>query len=88
MITISDDSGLTIDQLLGAPGIYSSRWTDGTNDFDIAINKVFKEMDNIKKNWENDNSAKFVCNMTLFWPDGKSFSSEGIINGKISAMKR
>tara|TARA_Y100000590_G_scaffold324674_1_gene368261 strand:+ start:238 stop:834 length:597 start_codon:yes stop_codon:yes gene_type:complete len=88
LICLSDDSGLEIDLLKGQPGIYSSRWTDGTNDFDIAINKVFKEMDNVKKNWENDNSAKFVCNMTLFWPDGKNFSSEGVINGRISKIKK
>ena len=42
----------------------------------------------MKKNLENDNSAKFVCNMTLFWPDGKNFSSEGVINGRISKIKK
>ena len=45
-------------------------------------------MSNIKKDWKNDNSAKFVCCMTLFWPNGKSYSSTGIIKGKISTMKK
>tara|TARA_Y100000590_G_scaffold219458_1_gene248548 strand:- start:210 stop:806 length:597 start_codon:yes stop_codon:yes gene_type:complete len=88
LICLSDDSGLEIDLLKGKPGIYSSRWTDGTNNFDVAINRVFKEMNNIKKDWKNDNLAKFVCSMTIFWPNGKSFSSEGAINGKISTNKK
>ena len=87
-LSLADDSGLSVEALGGAPGIYSSRWTDGTNNFDVAINRVFKEMNNIKKDWKNDNQAKFVCSMTIFWPNGKSFSSEGAINGKISTNKK
>ena len=41
LISISDDSGLVIDLLLGAPGIYSSRWAGPKNNFNIAINKVY-----------------------------------------------
>ena len=44
-------------------------------------------MNNIKKDWRNDNTAKFICFMTLFWPNGKSYSSKGIIKGKISTKK-
>ena len=89
LICLADDSGLEIELLNGAPGIYSSRWSGKNKDFDIAIKKVFYEMSKIKKDWiNNHNKANFVCCLTIFWPDGKSFSSEGIINGKISAMKR
>ena len=88
IICLSDDSGLEIDLLKGAPGIYSSRWSGPTNDFNIAIEKVFKEMSKVKKNWKNDNLAKFVCCLTLFWPNGKNYSSTGIIKGKISPDKR
>ena len=45
-------------------------------------------MSNTRKDWENDNSAKFVCCMTLFWPNGKNYCSKGIIKGKISSSKR
>ena len=88
LICLSDDSGLEIDLLKGEPGIYSSRWSDKKNNFNSAIKKIFKEMNNIKKDWKNDNAAKFICCMTLFWPNGKSYSSKGIIKGKISTTKK
>jgi len=88
LICLSDDSGLEIDLLNGAPGIYSSRWSGEKNDFDLAIKKVFEKMNNIKKNWNNDNSARFICCMTLFWPNGKKYSSSGVIKGKIANKKR
>ena len=87
-ICLSDDSGLEIDLLKNKPGIYSSRWSGNKNNFNLAIRKVFKEMKNIKKDWKNDNLARFVCCMTLFWPNGKSYFTKGIIKGKISITKR
>ena len=88
LICLADDSGLEIDLLKGKPGIYSSRWSKEKNSFDSAIKKVFEELKNIEKNWENNNSARFVCCMTLFWPNGHSFFSEGIIKGRISQTKK
>jgi len=88
LVCLSDDSGLEIDLLKGAPGIYSSRWGGIKNNFDEAIQKVFKEMSKIKKDWKNENAARFICCMTLFWPDGKNYSSKGIVKGKISTKKR
>ena len=88
LICLSDDSGLEINLLKGKPGIYSSRWSGNSNNFDLAIRKVFEKMNNIKKDWKNDNLARFVCCMTIFWPDGKNYSSKGIINGKISSIKK
>ena len=87
-ICLSDDSGLEIDLLKGKPGIYSSRWAGEKNNFDLAIKKVFKEMSNITKGWKNDNNARFICNMSLYWPDGRNFSSVGYIEGKISDIKK
>ena len=88
LVCLSDDSGLEIDLLKGAPGIYSSRWGGIKNNFDEAIQKVFKEMSKIKKDWKSGNAARFVCCMTLFWPDGINYSSKGIVKGKISTKKR
>ena len=45
-------------------------------------------MKNKKKNWEKNNQARFVCCMTLFWPNGKSYSSQGVVNGRISIKRR
>ena len=88
LVCLSDDSGLEINLLKGAPGIYSSRWSGEKNNFTLAIKKIYEEMYKIKKNWSQDNSARFVCCLTLFWPNGSSFSSTGIINGKISNKKK
>ena len=52
LIAISDDSGLIIDRLSGAPGIYSSRWAGHTSDFNIAIEKVYNELKKIKFKWK------------------------------------
>ena len=88
LICLSDDSGLEIDLLKGKPGIYSSRWSEKKGNFNLAIKKIFEEMNNIKKDWKNDNAAKFICCMTLFWPNGKNHLSKGIIRGKISTTKK
>ena len=88
LVCLSDDSGLEIELLKGAPGIYSARWSSKKNNFDKAIQKVFKEMRKIKKDWENENAARFVCCMTLFWPNGINYSHKGIVKGKISTKKK
>lgn len=88
LICLSDDSGLEIDLLKGEPGIYSSRWSNKKNNFNSAIKKIFEKMNSIEKNWRNNNAAKFICCMTLFWLNGKSYSSTGIIKGKISTTKK
>ena len=88
LICLSDDSGLEIDILDGEPGIFSSRWAGEKKDFNLAIKRVFEKIGNKKGSQKNVNIAKFVCCMTLFWPAGRSYSSKGIVNGKISSEKK
>jgi len=88
LICLSDDSGLEIKLLNGKPGIYSSRWSGKKNNFNLGIKKIFKKMDKVNKNWKIKNHARFVCCLTIFWPNGKKFSSQGMILGKISQKKR
>tara|TARA_B100000686_G_C16613507_1_gene875118 strand:- start:144 stop:740 length:597 start_codon:yes stop_codon:yes gene_type:complete len=88
LICLSDDSGLEIDLLNGEPGIYSSRWSGKKNNFDLAIKKIFEKMKKINKDWFYYNKARFICCLTLFWPNGKSYSSKGIVKGEISNSKR
>ena len=87
LICLSDDSGLEIKILKGAPGVYSSRWGGRKSNFNLAIKKVFKKIKKIKKNWKKNCSAQFVCCLTIYWPNGKSCSSKGTIKGKISEKK-
>ena len=49
LICLSDDSGLEIDILKGKPGIYSSRWSGKEKNFDLGIEKIFREINKINK---------------------------------------
>ena len=88
LICLADDSGLEIDILDGKPGIHSARWGGKNKNFDLAINRVFEEINNVKGKLKNNIKAKFVCCMTLYWPDGKNYSSRGTVEGKISTRKK
>ena len=85
MICLSDDSGLEIDILEGAPGIYSARWGGKKKDFVKAMNRVFKELDKKNKNWKTKKiKARFVCALTIYGPNQKTIKSVGKIEGHIS----
>ena len=74
---LADDSGLCVNALGGAPGIFSARFAGDGND-EHNIDKLLKELDGVK-----DRSAKFVCSLVLYYPDGKIISAEGETNGEI-----
>jgi XTP/dITP diphosphohydrolase len=76
---LSDDSGLSIDALNGAPGIYSARWAGPNKDFNIAMKRIETEMQN-----KADKKARFICALTLAWPDGHCESFEGKVTGVLT----
>ena len=85
MICLSDDSGLEIDVLEGAPGIYSARWGGKKGDFVKAMNRIFKELDKKNKNWRTKKiTARFICALTIYGPGQKTINSIGKIEGYIS----
>ena len=89
MICLSDDSGLEIDVLGGAPGIYSARWGGKKSDFVGAMSRVFKELDKKHKNWKTKKiKARFICALTIYGPNQKTISSIGKIEGHISPFMR
>ena len=89
MICLSDDSGLEIDALEGAPGIYSARWGGKKSDFVKAMNRVFKELGKKNKNWKTQRvKARFVCALTIYRPNQKSINSVGKIEGYISSSMK
>ena len=88
-ICIADDSGLEINKLNKLPGIYSARWGGKKKDFNLAIHKVFSELKKIDKNWSKKKiRARFVCALTVYWPNGKTVSRLGKIEGTISTSKK
>ena len=86
MICLSDDSGLEIDVLEGAPGIYSARWGGKKGDFVKAMKRVFKELNKKDKNWRIKKiKARFSCALTIYGPNQKTINSVGKIEGHISS---
>ena len=81
LVCISDDSGLEVDALSKKPGIYSARWAGPTKNFDIAIKKVFNLLNKKKK---LNSKARFICAISIAFPDGKSFEFQGKVEGHIS----
>lgn len=74
---LADDSGLMVDALDGAPGIYSARYAgDGIDAHNNAL--LLKNMQGIQ-----DRSAKFVCCMVYYSPDGTIITATGETKGKI-----
>lgn len=80
---LADDSGLAVDALEGAPGIYSARWAqkpDGTRDFTFAMEKLEHALA-LKP--DAPRTAHFVCALSLAWPDGHVESFEGRVDGTL-----
>jgi XTP/dITP diphosphohydrolase len=83
MIALSDDSGLAVDALNGAPGIYSARWAGPEKDFNLAMRKIQNAMgDNPVK------TARFICALSLAWPDGHCETVEGKVEGTLTFPPR
>ena len=78
---LADDSGLCVNALGGAPGIYSARYSGG----DSAANRRLL-LDNLEN--ENDRSAHFECAIALVFPDGEEYSSIGKTYGTIVREER
>ena len=89
MVCLADDSGLEIDVLNKKPGIFSSRWAGKKGNFNIAIKKVFKELSKKDNNWKYKKiKARFICVLTIYWPNGKNLFRTGKIGGFISYKKK
>lgn len=80
---LADDSGLEVDCLGGAPGIYSARWAGPTKDFGIAMAKVAEEVSR-KGGWHGDGPrANFISVLCLAWPNGETRIFEGRVDGRL-----
>lgn len=75
---LADDSGLCVDALGGAPGIYSARWAGPGKDFGVAMARVHDEMK------AGVDTAHFICALTIAWPDGHCQSFEGRVDGRLA----
>jgi XTP/dITP diphosphohydrolase len=78
---LADDSGLAVEALDGAPGIYSARWTGPKRDFAVGMARVQRELE--AKSTANRRAA-FIAALTLCWPDGHCESFEGRVKGTLT----
>jgi len=75
---MADDSGLCIDALNGAPGIYSSRFCGEDSTYEEKFRKIFELLKDVP---EDKRTAKFVCAIAVVRPDGTSFTVRGECSG-------
>jgi len=80
MLSLSDDSGLEVEALGGAPGIHSARWGGPHRAFDLAMARVHHEL---KKLGTSDRRANFTCALALAVPDGEAAAFTGQVYGTI-----
>ena len=79
-VVVADDSGLVIDALGGEPGIYSSRYLGEDTPYDIKNQKLLERMAGVPR---EKRTARFVCAMAAVLPDGREFSTTGVMEGYI-----
>ena len=80
---IADDSGLCVDALDGAPGVYSARYAPD-RDFNKGMDKLLAEM---AKSSNQSRKAHFSCVVSLAYPNGKYQLFEGRVDGQIATAK-
>lgn len=80
LAALADDSGLAVDALGGAPGVYSARYCGHHGDDDANNQKVLKELEGVP---DEERTARFVCALAFVDEDGTELTSYGTIEGRI-----
>lgn len=79
-IVLADDSGLEIDYLDKAPGIYSARFMGEDTSYDIKNRAILEKLQGVP---DEKRTARFVCVIAAALPDGRTVTSEGVMEGRI-----
>jgi XTP/dITP diphosphohydrolase len=80
---LADDSGLEVDCLGGAPGIFSARWAGPQKDFGVAMEKAAHEI-TARHGWTSPGPrANFISVLCLAWPGGQTQTFEGKVYGRL-----
>jgi len=80
---LADDSGIEIDALGGAPGVYTADWaeTPGGRDFVLAMKTTHQKLS--ETGVPTPHTARFCCTLVLAWPDGHDEIFPGVMEGQI-----
>lgn len=79
-VVMADDSGLQIDYLDGAPGIYSARFMGEDTSYDVKNAALLKKLEGVP---DEKRTARFVCAIACALPDGRVLTSHGTMEGRI-----
>lgn len=80
-VVLADDSGLEVDYMDGAPGIYSARWQGEDTPYSIKNQMIIDALADAK---EEERTARFVCAIAVAFPDGTVTTRRGVIEGMIA----
>lgn len=83
LLALADDSGLVVDALQGAPGVFSARYSDPEANDEKNNRKLLLAMQDIP---DADRSARFICVIALAEPDGQVQTVQGICTGRIDKV--
>ncbi len=70
LICIADDSGLCVDALNGAPGVYTADWSGPSRDWGMAMRNVEERLQAAGATTSGQRTAQFMCTLCVLWPDG------------------
>ncbi|HSZ97885.1 MAG TPA: RdgB/HAM1 family non-canonical purine NTP pyrophosphatase [Bradyrhizobium sp.] len=79
----ADDSGLVVEALDGAPGIYSARWAGPSKDFNAAMTRIERLLEERGANEPAQRKAHFVSALCVAWPDGHIEEVEARVDGTL-----
>lgn len=85
LISLADDSGLVVDALDGAPGVFSARFAGEPKSDERNIDKLLSLMENVP---DEKRTARFRCALVICTPDGQEYSTEGTVEGRILRQRR
>lgn len=80
---LADDSGIMVDGLNGAPGVYTADWamTPDGRDFGLAMERTWRALEEAKA--PSPRLARFCSTLVLAWPDGTDEVFEGVVEGEV-----
>ncbi|RUS59584.1 RdgB/HAM1 family non-canonical purine NTP pyrophosphatase [Pseudorhodobacter sp. E13] len=83
LVALADDSGICVDGLGGAPGVYTADWaeTPTGRDFTMAMERTWRELEAISAPYPR--TAQFRCTLVMAWPDGHDEVFEGVMPGSV-----
>ena len=84
----ADDSGLVVDALDGAPGIHSARWAGENKDFNAAMTRIERLLQERGATTPDKRKAHFVSALCVAWPDGHVEEFEGRVEGSLVSPPR